>query len=339
MRRRSLAVLVRHAVALAATAAPVIGAFEASCGPGDPASDAAPSGCNVTWQGPVAMSCFVDPFFYSGPVATGTMADPSACGLADAAATAAQCASICGAYGPICIANGNSSTIYCTDTTDIHPDTLCGRRPRGLRQPRPRRSTAALLAHAAHLEAASVIAFERLHSELVSHGAPRSLQRAALRARRDEQRHARMTERLARRRGATAATPSCAAQADRDLLTIAIENVVEGCVRETYGAAVATWQAEHAPARDVRAVMQSIAPDEVRHAALAWRVARWVDDRLDARGRQVVREMGRRAVQELRRNAAGPANAELGLPHATTAQRILNQLSIDLWDPAFPGQP
>jgi rubrerythrin len=225
--------------------------------------------------------------------------------------------------------------IYCTDMYIDPGDTLCGRRPQGLRTVRTQRSTAAKLAQAAHLEAASVLAFEILHAELVAHRAPRSLQRAALRARRDEQRHARVTARLARRRGARPVPPSCAPHSGRDLLAVAIENVIEGCVRETYGAAVALWQAEHACARDVRAVMRSIANDEVRHADLGWRVADWVSPKLDVCGRAAVREAGRRAVRELWGDAASPANDELGLPDTHVARTILRQLAVELWEPSF----
>lgn len=331
---RSVGVVVRHAVAVAVAASPTIALLDSSCGSGDPASDAAPSGCDVQWQGPVSMSCFTNPFFYSGPVATGTMSNPEACGLGDAAPTADVCASICGRYGPLCIWDG-ADTIYCTDTTDIHPDTLCGRRPCGLRRVRAQHSTGARLAHAAYLEEASVVAFEILHAELVAHRAPRSLQRAALRARKDEQRHARMTARLARRRGARPAMPSVMPMPARNCLAIAIENVVEGCVRETYGAAVAMWQAEHARAHDVRALMRSIADDEVRHADLGWRVDAWVNEKLDANGRAAVRKAGRDAVRDLWANAANPGDDELGLPDADAARMILSRLALELWEPAF----
>ncbi len=93
---RSVGVLVRRAVAVAVTAAPTIALFDSSCGGADAASDAAPSGCDVTWQGPVTMSCFTNPFYFSGPVAVGTISDPASCGLGDAAATAALCVSVCG---------------------------------------------------------------------------------------------------------------------------------------------------------------------------------------------------------------------------------------------------
>src|SRR5262249_1654863 len=60
---------------------------------------------------------------------------------------------------------------------------------------------------------------------------------------------------------------------------------VGGCVRETYGAPVARFQAEHAQDPAVAHLMAGIARDEARHAALSWAVARWAETRLDAAAR------------------------------------------------------
>lgn len=64
-----------------------------------------------------------------------------------------------------------------------------GRTPAGLAPARHAPAPSPLggwFAAAAHLEAASVHAFEQLHDELAAHGAPARLRRAARRARRDE---------------------------------------------------------------------------------------------------------------------------------------------------------
>jgi len=57
------------------------------------------------------------------------------------------------------------------------------------------------------------------------------------------------------------------------LVDVALENAVEGCVRETYGALIATRQAEAASDPVVRRAMRKIAADETAHAALSWDVA------------------------------------------------------------------
>ena len=88
-----------------------------------------------------------------------------------------------------------------------------GRIPAGLAPARVARALSALgdwFAAAAHLEAASVHAFRRLHDELAAHGAPARLLRAARRAQRDEVRHARLTARMARRFGGHPVPPRVA---------------------------------------------------------------------------------------------------------------------------------
>jgi hypothetical protein len=214
-----------------------------------------------------------------------------------------------------------------------------GRRPSGLRPcpPSPTRAmTAAFLAQTAYLEAASVDAFERLARELGSHGAPARLQRAALRAARDERRHTRVTTALAERHGASPPRPRVPRRGARSLSAMAIENAVEGCVRETFGAAIAMRQAATAADPKVRAAMQRIGEDEIRHAELAWRVARWLDTRLDATDRTRVARARRRAVRALVRDAAGPVHPDLvrdlGLPAPADAHAMALALASTLWN-------
>jgi demethoxyubiquinone hydroxylase (CLK1/Coq7/Cat5 family) len=57
----------------------------------------------------------------------------------------------------------------------------------------------------------------------------------------------------------------------RSLEAIALDNVSEGCVRELYGALVATYQARVARDPEVRAVVTRIAREETQHAALSLR--------------------------------------------------------------------
>lgn len=210
----------------------------------------------------------------------------------------------------------------------------CGRRPEGLASRASRRGegpVAAYFAHVAHLEAASVDAFEILRSELAAHGAPRSLRRAAGQAARDEVRHARVMGTLARRAGARIQRPRvrCPA-APRPLLDMALENAREGCVRETYGALVALWQAEHAADPRVRAAFATIAREEARHAALSWRVAAWAEERLSPAERELVREERARTAAELSselRREPPEVLAPLGLPPARVAEQMFAELS------------
>ncbi len=177
---------------------------------------------------------------------------------------------------------------------------VCGRRPDGLRA-----FTAcdggigAHFARAAHLEAASVVAFRHLERDLRRLGAPKELIARARRSRHDEIRHAEATSLLARRFGATVPNVEVAPYTPRDAFDVAYENAVEGTIRETYGALVAAFQAESA-APELRPLLRSIAHDEARHAELAWDVARWLDTVLSADERRRLEDSKAHAMAELR---------------------------------------
>lgn len=213
-----------------------------------------------------------------------------------------------------------------------------GRRPAGLfagRTPKGASPLGARFAEIARLERASVTAFEVFRDELAAHGAPARLVRSAMRARRDEVRHARSMSALARRYGAEVGPARVARRGVRSLREIAIENAVEGCVRETWGALEATWQARAAADPRVAAAMARIAEDETRHAALAWQVAAWAERKLSARDRRAVRRAREAAVRDLGRELATEPHASLvrvaGAPNAARARALLAALRRSLW--------
>jgi len=106
-------------------------------------------------------------------------------------------------------------------------------------------------------------------------------------------------------------------------------------VRETFGAAIAMIQAQRARDAGVRRVMQRIARDETRHAELSWALARWLDTKLDVDGRRRVQQARTRAVEALWGEAAHEPDASLtenlGIPSASQAHAVLDQLSSTLW--------
>jgi hypothetical protein len=233
---------------------------------------------------------------------------------------------------PTQAADAGAVTVMCDTCIGV------GRRPAGLVRARRLRATSALgeyFARASHLEAASVRAFERLRQELLALDAPRELQQAAGRSANDERRHARVTGRLARRFGGEPPEVRVARRRPRSLERIAIENAVEGCVRETAGALIATWQAARAEDAGVRRGMARIAADETRHAALAWAVAGWLETRLSPRARERVERARRAAALRLERDMAIVLPRELvtvaGLPGAREARALLATLSRQLW--------
>jgi hypothetical protein len=213
-----------------------------------------------------------------------------------------------------------------------------GRRPAGLEEAAASHGCAVgqYFASMAHLEAASVHAFRSMARELRAHGAPRGLIAQARRAARDEIRHARLTRAMAKAHGGTAAPVKVTATTSRSLEAMAVENAVEGCVRETFGALLASWQARAAGDRHVRTMMASIAEDEARHADLAWALDAWTRTKLDRAARHRVLDARRAAVAELARELdEQPTSAELvaevGLPDADRARQFLDAATRELW--------
>ena len=195
----------------------------------------------------------------------------------------------------------------------------------------------ALFGSMAALEAESIPAFEALADALAAHGAPTRLQRAARRAADDERRHTLAMGALAAAHGATVPTVTAPARATPTLVELARDNAVEGCVRETFGALVALWQAERAADPTVRATMRDIARDELRHAALGWQIDAWADAGLTPDDRAEVARAKRAAVAELRA-ALGPADAAVvaraGFPSHQQALRLLDRCEAAVWQAA-----
>ncbi len=208
------------------------------------------------------------------------------------------------------------------------PTGVCiGRLPPGLQSAGPAGSgIGPWLARSAHLEAASVHAFLQLQAELVHHGAPEALQRAAAACAADEVRHAAQVGALARARGAAVVAPEVVHTEIRSLAEIAADNAAEGCGREAWGALLGLWQAAHAADGDVREVMAAVAADEIRHAEFSFALDAWLQERLTAQQQAEVARIRRRARRRLRREARRalpPATRRaLGMPTASEAARL-----------------
>jgi len=261
---------------------------------------------------------------------------PDAGGTPDAgddAGSAFFCANACPPNPDLDSCEVNGTTVTC------HYNPICpgGRRPEGYQAPDVGAcdDERAFFAQMAHLEHASVGAFGRLRRELHRYRAPRSLLRAIERSARDEVRHHRVMRSLARRRGSSGAHAPPAPASVRRLEDIALENAIEGCVHETYGALVAQLQASRATNPEVRATMARVARDETRHAALAWRIASWLDRRLTPAARDRVRRARAEAARALATRARVPdfaaARATLGLPDPDEAERMVRELDARLW--------
>jgi len=217
-----------------------------------------------------------------------------------------------------------------------------GRCPEGLAPAASTRAKDPLggwLAANAHLEAASIEAFEILAAELGAHHAPAPLIQASRAAIADERRHAQIVGRLAVGRGAELPSARVTRGPVRDIESVARENAVEGCVRETHAALLAYRQARTAADPAIRSAMTAIAADETRHAALAWAVDDWSRSLLAPPARRRVRDARREAIDQLinaqltHAPLAGllaDARAQAGLPDQEAATRMAVELGAAL---------
>ena len=130
----------------------------------------------------------------------------------------------------------------------------------------------------ARMERASVAAFLDFEADLLAHGAPQALTRAAHAAAEEEASHARLCLGLAARDGeATDAAPRTASSrpkvASMDELVSSI--FLDGCVNEQLAAASLKEAAARASSEEERCILQQIANEEQGHAELSWAALRW----------------------------------------------------------------
>jgi len=155
------------------------------------------------------------------------------------------------------------------------------------------------LLRAAQSERASVQSFLLLAQELKTHGAPKSIIARLQQAAKEEIEHARMMHRLCQERGLSLPPLAEAAPQQRNLLEIAIENAVEGCVHERYAALQAHYQAHHVEDERLRVYFSKIAQEETEHTALADDIHNWLMSRLSKREQTMVMQKQKEAQSAL----------------------------------------
>jgi len=197
-------------------------------------------------------------------------------------------------------------------------------------------SLASHLTEAAQLEAASVPAFLVLARDLEACAAPESLVARAVASARDEVRHASIISKLAVARGGRACGPvTMAPTASKSLFALALDNATEGCVRETFGALVASYQATQASDKAVASAMAEIATDEAEHAALAHDIAQWLWPQLTETERAAVIRAHRQAVTDLHEALGREHDSDLytgaGWPRPAIALALHERLAQQLW--------
>ena len=197
---------------------------------------------------------------------------------------------------------------------DIQPSEL---------PPAARTTLTARWGAAGRAEHASVGAFSRFALVLLHHGAPAELVGAAHAAALDEVRHAELCFGLASAYAGEVVGPGPldvrgSLQGELDLEQVVRTLVEEGCVGETLAALEAGEAARLCQDVVVREILEGIAGDEARHAALAWKTLRWLVGRHP--------ELGDVARQAL---AASPASSAGAQPRGADHLEHLGVLSPD----------
>lgn len=207
---------------------------------------------------------------------------------------------------------GHSSGYICTG----------GRRPIGhIEHQLPSRELPDFLAHGARLEAASVLAFSQLAERLQAWGAPGTLVDRCHKAAAEEAQHADLLGALARAAGNEVA-PATQHHVAVDLVGAALDNAIEGCVREAWSALACAVSARRARSSALRLVYQTLAVDEASHAQLAWDLHEWFMDQLSPDQRATIVAAQNQAIADLpalARAQQRSAPSTLSLPSARTA--------------------
>lgn len=165
--------------------------------------------------------------------------------------------------------------------------------------------------NAALMEHASIAAFARFTLELLALGAPAGLVEDATSAMADEQRHARMCFAVASAYAGEPRGPGVLdlgrALESTDLGRIAVTTFLDGCIGETVAAVEARELAASSRDAGIAETLRTIADDEARHSALAWRFLRWA---LSLGGPALARQIDAALTQELEAAAAACATAK-----------------------------
>jgi hypothetical protein len=262
--------------------------------------------------------------------------------LAGASPTTAECQTLC---DPVAKATGMPTMFFScwvgTDDGGMGARVGCatcavGRRPAGLQEGEEGACgdpIADALSEMARIEAASVHAFRRLETALARLDAPSPLRARARAAARDEIRHARIVSRLARERGGERRRVKIE-RAEVGTFELALENAVEGCVKETLGVAYLAHQAAHAEDPELRAMAESLYEDELAHANLSWDLVEVFDAHLDPAQKQAIRAAQARALEEVVEEAANldpVVRRAFGVPSGAVVKRMVAELRTTLY--------
>jgi hypothetical protein len=198
-------------------------------------------------------------------------------------------------------------------------------------------------------EHASVAAFARAALQLMALGAPAALLAGLTRAQGDEVAHARVCYGVAAALDGQARGPGgldVSGLLDRvDLETVLVDTLVGGAVGETLAAARARAAAEATVDPALAAILHRIAEDEARHAALAWRVARWLLQARPDLGALALRTLGTAPRLPVRSLGVAPTGwghlsvADAEAVHAAAWRAVVLPVRDALLGVSPPAQP
>jgi hypothetical protein len=194
----------------------------------------------------------------------------------------------------------------------------------------------------ARTEHASIASFARATLELLALGAPPALVIGAQQASLDEVEHARVCFALASRYAGRAVGPGPLAAATpraADLVRLACDTLVEGCVGETIAALAALRARRGCEDEVVAAALERIADDEARHAALAWATVGWAARVGGAEVRDAVVALAR-AMRDAALAADAPAaddDAAALARHGRLDPAGQHACAVDAWQTLIPG--
>lgn len=237
---------------------------------------------------------------------------------------------------------GNTVALTCqvthTEGTWTNGCPVAGRRTEGVHGGETgelRASLGDFFARCTALEATAVIAFRRLEAELVAFGAPADLIERARRATQDEIEHTDAMAWLTARASGSVPAITQDELPRRSLFDVALENAVEGRIRETFGAAVALHQARHAADGTTRRILTRIADEERAHAELAADLEQWFAEQLSADELARIESAKLAAIAELRAAHSCETDPRLvsgaGLPTRKQASALVDGLERLVW--------
>jgi hypothetical protein len=115
---------------------------------------------------------------------------------------------------------------------------------------------------------------------------------------------------------------------------MALENVAEGCVRETWGALSARYQSRTAESFADRQIWSAVADDEARHAELSWDLHTWLMTKLSPAERTEVEAAQQRAWDELVVELGEEPHRDVqrlaGVPSRSMALELARELAVQL---------